>query len=417
MSENSHIDKIFREGIREINFSSADAAWEKLEAEMDAAAGNNRRRYGFLLLFALLSIGVGGLVFLKMRTADTATLLASAQDKNNAVPNTVNATTPGENRQPAISSNQSTLFTTGKDAKLDNTVQLATGQHTNGGVLSKRFSAQQPLLQSKGAGSVLINNAAIAEEMMHDAVESESAAGLAGEKIQQQQLPAPMVSMATPIAISKEVYRPVLRTRALEAASVASLKQDRALSRRKFAIELIGGTDAMRMNRKAGYYAGVRVSRLLDKGTAISAGLSYTNNTVKDNYRRATKPAEQKQYDFKLLDMTMLRMPIYIHQQMAKSKFSLMAGLVPSYVVDANIYILPNSLNGNQETRHFSIDDVNRFNILFGAGIKYAVLPRVAVEVSGSYGFTGLVKDSYKNQSRIIDNFKSIQAGLVLKLN
>lgn len=417
MSENSHIDNIFREGIREINFSSADAAWEKLEAEMDAAAGNNRRRYGFILLFALLFIGVGGLVFVKMRHADTAPLLASSPGENNAVSNTANATTPRENTQPAISPNQSTLYSAGKKTKLDNSTQLAAGPQTNGGILSKRFSTQQPILHHKSTGSVLINNAAVAGEMMNDAVESEPGAGLAAVETEQQHVAAPMISMATPIALSKEAYQPVLRMRAPEAASVAPLKQDRGLNRRKFAVELIGGTDAMRMNRKAGYYVGVRVSRLLDKGTAISAGLSYTNNTVRDNYRRATKPAEQKQYDFKLLDMTMLRMPIYIHQQMAKSKFSLMAGLVPSYVVDANIYILPNSLNGNQETRHFSIDDVNRFNILFGAGIKYAVLPRVAVEVSGSYGFTGLVKDSYKNQSRIIDNFKSIQAGLVLKLN
>ena len=156
---------------------------------------------------------------------------------------------------------------------------------------------------------------------------------------------------------------------------------------------------------------------MLDKGTAFSLGLSYTNNTVKDNYRRTTKPAEQPRADFKILDMTMLRMPIYIHQQMASSKFSLMAGLVPSYGLNANIYNVPNSFNPNPEDyRQFGIKDINRFNVLFGAGIKYAPLSRVAVEISGSYGFTGLVKDSYRNQSRVLDNFKSIQAGVVIKL-
>ncbi len=45
MSENSHIDKIFKDGLGEIKFSNADAMWQKMEADLDK---ENERKEGLL---------------------------------------------------------------------------------------------------------------------------------------------------------------------------------------------------------------------------------------------------------------------------------------------------------------------------------------------------------------------------------
>ena len=94
-----------------------------------------------------------------------------------------------------------------------------------------------------------------------------------------------------------------------------------------------------------------------------------------------------------------------------------MAGLLPAYILDASVYNVPNSNTGNPaQYRQFTLGDIHRFNVLFGAGIKYAAFKNIAFELSGSYGFTELVKDSYINQSNVNDNFKNIQAGVVFRL-
>jgi len=82
------------------------------------------------------------------------------------------------------------------------------------------------------------------------------------------------------------------------------------------------------------------------------------------------------------------------------------------------VYNVPNAFTGSNpdQYRKFAENDLNRFNILFGAGLKYAPFSRMAFELSGSYGFTSMVKNSYMNQSRVNDNFKSIQVGVVYKL-
>jgi hypothetical protein len=185
----------------------------------------------------------------------------------------------------------------------------------------------------------------------------------------------------------------------------------------KITIEVVGGSDFLRMNRKAGFYAGVRINKLIDKGTVVSAGVNYTSHIVRDYYRLYNKPAQQRIADAQLSSVNMIRVPVYFQRQMGNSKFALMAGLIPSYIIHAEVYNVPNSFVGNPDPyRKFTLADIHRFNVLFGAGLKYSPTKWMALELSGSYGLTGMVKDGYKNQSRVNDNFKSIQIGAAFRL-
>ena len=149
----------------------------------------------------------------------------------------------------------------------------------------------------------------------------------------------------------------------------------------------------------------------------ISAGVNYANHTVLDRYRLSSKPAEQHSSDARINNISSVRLPIYLQRQMGKSKLAMMLGLVPIYITDAQVYNVPDAYVGNPDPyRKFTLQDINRFNVLFGAGLKYSPTKWMALELSGSYGLTGMVKDGYKNQSRVNDNFKSIQIGAAFRL-
>ncbi len=190
----------------------------------------------------------------------------------------------------------------------------------------------------------------------------------------------------------------------------------------KISLEAVGGGDLLRVNRKAGFYAGIRLNKHLDNGSLISVGVNYASHTVLDRYRVAGKPMDRGWYDAVVNNMSSVRVPIYLQRQMANSKFAMMIGLVPTYITAAEVYNVPDSYIGDPNPyRKFTLNDFNRFNLLFGAGLKYTPVSkgpfnRLSFELSGSYSFTGLVKDGYKNWSRVNDNFKSIQLGVAYKL-
>ena len=54
MSENSHIDKIFKDGLGEMNFTNTDALWQQMETELDKDGGNKKRPFVFFIVLASL---------------------------------------------------------------------------------------------------------------------------------------------------------------------------------------------------------------------------------------------------------------------------------------------------------------------------------------------------------------------------
>jgi hypothetical protein len=403
MSENTHIDKIFKDGLGDMKFSNADAMWQNMEAELDKENGNKRRPVVFFITLAvLLTAGFFGVQHFNQPTAPamaeiktvlptTAINEVKQENKNILTEQNVAVVNDASNTSGNTVNNTSSVVT----AK-----QTAAHLHNNNHVVNTIAHADFKITVASEIGDPGENIIAGENEV-------------ATNDIQLERINATAELITVPNATLTTVIKPVSKN--INSTTPAAKREIAKAS--KITIEAVGGGDFLRMNRKVGYYAGVRVSKILDKHTLVSAGLNYTSHTVRDGYRLYDKPATIKQADVKLNSVSMIRMPIYLQKQMGNSKFALMAGLVPSYVIDAEIYNVPNSFVGNPDPyRKFTIEDMNRFNVLFGAGIRYNVVKGIALELSGSYGLTGLVKDGYKNQSRVNDNFKSIQIGAAFRL-
>lgn len=401
MSENTHIDKIFKDGIGERNFSNTDAMWQRMETELDKDGGKKRSPLIFLLALAgLLTAGF----FTVNHFNKPAATVAEAKT---ILPATANLDTKQKNK---IALPQQQLIASASDAS--NSVSSNSND-----VLSPvtiKQTGRQALHNSKHL-SAFITAAAFgtnADEEKTTAVITDK--DLPSDDIQLEKITADVDLIAAPqFNQTTATIKPLVKN--ISVTTPAAKKE--IAKTNKITIEAVGGGDFLRLNRKVGFYAGIRVNKSLDKGTVISAGVNYTSHTVRDGYRLYDKPATIRQADAKLNSVSMIRIPLYLQTQMGKSKFALMAGLVPSYVINAEIYNVPNSFAGNPDPyRKFTLEDIHRFNVLFGAGLKYNVVKGIALELSGSYGLTGLVKDGYKNQSRVNDNFKSIQIGAAFRL-
>ncbi|MBL0357890.1 MAG: outer membrane beta-barrel protein [Chitinophagaceae bacterium] len=387
MSNNAHIDKIFKEGLGEISNPNRDAMWQKMEGMIDNDAKKKKRRFAFIILFGCL-VTAGFFIAVNLNTAPK--YLA----KTKAVPSS-------KVSNSAVKEDEIVSVTP---------ALIATSSNPASARPSKLVSAKRPVI-NYGSGSMVISNTNAEESTTMIPSAQQIADDFLAKKMTVDAELLPVQYLKEPsFVITPVVQKTNISTKPAET------KKEPGTSK-KISIEAIAGGDFLRMNRKAGYYAGIRINRLLDKGTVISVGFNYSSNTVNDRYYLSSKPEGRRETDARVNDIRTLRVPVYFQRQLANSKFALMAGLIPTYVIDATVYNVPNSFNSDpNQFRKFTLKDINRFNILFGAGIKYSPLKRVAFELSGSYGFTTLVKNSYINKSRVNDNFKSIQAGVVFKL-
>lgn len=403
MSNNADIDKIFKEGIGNTNFSGRDAMWQKMEAVLDNDGRKRKKRFAFIILLAcLLTAG-----FFTAYHFNPAT-------NSRTVAGKIAVAAPPENNYSTLQKKDVNVTASVLTGSINNTATNIPGTTNVTAKVIKRSVIN-------GGGAKFVNVRGTEGEatgfIAKNGNDNTDDDKNNNNTILQRETVSFNNDLITPphlsLVLPGKIKAPNTST------GLIAKKETKTVAKpaKKVSIEVIAGCDALRMNRSAGYYVGVRVNRLLDNGTVASIGLNYNSNSVNDKYRLSSKPAEQWEADAKLNDIRSIRLPVYFQRQLAGSKFALMAGLVPSYILNATVYNVPNSFTGDPNAfRKFTMKDINRFNILFGAGIKYSPLQRVSFELSGSYGFTSLVKDSYKNKSRVNDNFKSIQAGVVFRL-
>lgn len=113
----------------------------------------------------------------------------------------------------------------------------------------------------------------------------------------------------------------------------------------------------------------------------------------------------------------MVQLSLQLRQQVKGTKLFLSAGLMPVYVLDAAFVNMPAADSSNPALyRRFTMNDINRLNVLFTTSVRYKFSSLLQAEIGGTYGLTGLVKDSYINQSNLKGNFRSVQVGLVYSL-
>jgi len=393
MKKEHEIDRIFREGIGNAEISGRDAAWSRLDMALD----EDRRRRRLPLLWTAMAIiltgssGIGLWVFNHYQPSPPPAHQVSILKQTSTQPLLMSVASSNNVTAPTAKPSSAVL----PDVALPSADKLTAVSRTTS------MGGQKTRLLSDAGQVETINPAALADDVPNE-----------GRFIERL---SPLQFMDT-----KPEHSIVVAGLASHQPNIDSIKgtASKNSAKSKWSVDLVAGSDVFRLNKQLGYYGGVRLSRHLDKNTLISAGISYSSDTVNEQYRLSNKPAQQTEADAQLNHITTLRFPVYFQRQLPRSKWGLMVGLVPTYILNANVYNVPNSFTGDPaQYRQFTINDINRLNILFGAGIQYQASKRLSFELSGSYGFTGLVKDSYINQSRVNDNFRNIQAGLVYRLH
>lgn len=403
MSEHSHIDNIFREGLGEKKFSTADAMWQRMEADLDKEGGRKRRPFLFFFAaVALIATGFFATLYFN-RSTDIAKTAAPAADALAGKGNTITSNTL----------QQTDLATAGSKIASN---RAGTSDIPAMAVVSRRNAPIVLPDQHRGwqiPGNEFGGTDKTTAPEIIDPIDYDVPGGIYLEKV---------IAQADLIAVPSTGFHSAVIAPLKEKKNIQSIvrpveKRKTTASSSRITIEAVGGVDLIRLNRKAGYYVGVRLNKKLESGSSFSVGVNYASHIISDRYRVKTKPAEQRSSDARINNISSLRLPVYLQRQMGTSKFSMMVGLVPTYITQAEVYNVPNSYIGDPDPyRKFGLDDINRFNVLFGAGLKYSPTNWIALELSGSYGLTGMVKDGYKNLSRVNDNFKSIQLGAAFRL-
>lgn len=401
MSEHSHIDKIFKEGLGEKKFSNADAMWQRMEADLDKEGGRKRRP--FIFFFASAAFIAAGF-FAVQQFNNPAEVDPAAKQLVDA--NTIKYT----NKTSAVIALQpdQNMPVQGKTYPAagysnSNALTAVPGNNAKALRLKRQAVLQIPAIYLAGKAP---------DTDVTDYVYSDDPSVNYLKRVTAN---VELISIPS-IGFHRIAISPAPQNKPVKSAfKIAEKRKMPAAS--KYTIEAVGGVDLIRLNRKAGYYAGVRVNKKLENGSSFSVGVNYASHIISDRYRVRTKPAEQRSSDARINNISSVRVPVYLQRQMGTSKFSMMVGLVPTYITHAEVYNVPNSYIGDPDPyRKFGLNDINRINLLFGAGLKYAPTNWMALELSGSYGLTGMVKDGYKNLSRVNDNFKSIQLGAAFRL-
>ncbi len=405
MKQDSGIDNIFKEGIGTPDFPGKDAAWAKMEQALDAEDNRRRRPFAWMLLAAGL-LGVTAWWLHQPAPPAEAPALATLPASSLQQPASVTAHSPASlSPRPAGPARVS----------VSSGMAEATVRTTPATPAALPHHSTTPAVQASARkGRMAVFSAAPEPETL---LAYTGTAPAASAILQPDRNLFILHRLELPVMAA---HRPAPRAAAVPDMAAPPAGKDKTAKKstgRPWSVELVAGSDIFRLNKQIGYYGGLRFNRHLDKGTVLSAGINYSGNTVNEQYRLSNKPAQQTEADAQLNHITMIRVPLLFQRQLPRSRWSLMAGLIPSYIVDASVYNVPNAFTGDPtQYRRFTLQDINRFNVLFGAGIKYSPFSRLSIELSGSYGFTGLVKNSYINQSRVNDNFRNIQAGLSYRL-
>lgn len=377
MRQNFTIDNIFKEGLNKPAFRNKEQMWQRLEKEMDDKPGTVLRYWQMLLLclcmmgsgYFLAGVGIpkkGNRNILNNRISeeriDIKSLDNSLAQRTPVFPvkiaPAINTITEGEDVP--------TIPGTHKRTVLANTIALPGGPIQKTGTIAGDINGIRRLvpyaLPTIGSEQLLASDRLLLKKNM-----------------------------------------------------TSSVRYTAKRKRRPLAAELEGGTDLSNREKQLGYYAGARIVKNLGVGRNLSVGLCYSVNKLSENYSLLGKPREQTGTDAVLTSLTMVRLPVQYQQQIPATRITCLIGLTPAYILDATVRNIPNNYGDPALSKKFTISNIHRLNVLFSAGLNYQLFSRISLELTGNYGLTELVKNSYFNQSTITANFKNVQAAILYK--
>jgi hypothetical protein len=392
MSKNFTIDTVFKNQLSDMELDNADAMWQRMETKLaQQKEKQDRKRY---LLFLLLLIPVA------------AGLVMTAGKKNEAAAGSIAFTTISNNK--IINS-----YPTATAAEKTNNTNSDNG-YTPG--LSVSFCPQKPgwyekgvfvpinekYLTSMGKTTININNG----DESNETANTETFSSLVLDRTVAEK------EMVMPAGPGQLCLLPGKKILIAESKTKATATENRA--RNKIQLSVTAGTDLVGKLQNNGKYGMLLLHVPLHKNNSIEFGAGISSHNTSQSYIVSEKQATlNREIDAKLRGLTMLQFPVLYRQKIAGTKFQAKAGVTPIYITNAAITNVPNSFVGVViPYRTFSLSDINRFNVLFTAGLQYNITPKIGVEIRGNYGLTELVKNSYLNQNNENNNFKALQLGL-----
>jgi hypothetical protein len=431
MNQKSTIDSLFKNQLQQMEQPGADAGWQRLEPRLLEQNKKRRRGAAWLLGLLLLLVGSGALVWAlrepQQAGKGTVARAVAADGQRTAVATgtgTVDATGPTVGTQAAPVADNAT---NGADTRTNRPYAQPGRQRTRitgGDAGSAETAGNGPVanpLATAARQKTTVRPAAA--ETMPETEEGETVA-LAVPIAPVQENPAAEPNKETTKEDKKETLAKD-QTAATDTKDKpnnepepAKKKDAKKSKKRPLQLELAGGIDLSNGLRNPGHYGALLLRVPLNNKASLLAGAGIATNKMTESYKQADKQNTlNRDVDATLQGLRMLQFPVLYEQAIKEQKLLFRAGLVPIYILDANVVNVPNSFSGNPSNfRTFTLNDINRFNVLFSAGLHLRATPRLGVELKANYGLTELVKNSYINQSGENNNFKSAQVGLLLMI-
>lgn len=419
MSNNSTIDKIFKEGLPPTDDGQSEAGWQKVEAQLRRDKG---RRRAFYLLALLLLLGGATALYTTVlhkpaALSNTGTGKSNSiiTDKQPAAPvaeqrisdDTQNNNAPVAVIPPPMVFPQRDII---DQTKLQAALRNKRNNNKNNDNDPAGINVQSPstIVTTNGRAATTITQtdaATVADETV-TTTQPDVNAKHTGSAIN-----TGITDEAT-LREAAQVNKPLTVTEKNKEALVKARKP------KKLQFELAAGVDPFGDIKDRGRYALAMVRIPLNQRANLVVGAGYNSHSMSESYRINEKQyISNREADAKLQGLTMLQLPIMYEQTIPRTKFLMRVGVIPVYLLDATVVNVANSFNGSViPFRSFTLTDLNRFHALFSAGVQYRLAGRLSTEVKGNYGLTGLVKRSYINQSSENNNFKSIQVGLLFRI-
>lgn len=401
MNRLNHIDRIFKEQLDAVDFPQKDLMWDKMENKLAAEKARHRgKKRASLALLLLVTAIVSSLIWFGIKTNSS---------KSTVTPET--AAVPVSSKEPSAA-NLSAVQEIPAVNPASVPVPLPEFENQNPGnsILEEHVNDLTfAILKSKPQINIRIKPPGFFEAAEQDEIsETRSISSELKEKEKEKEKEHNLVAET-----KTEITETVLPAHAGKTALNKVVKSQK----KTFSTGFEANVDLFKKWKDVSFSAGVFAEKQLGEKVSISGGMQYAKNSLSMNYSLADKdPAIQRQIAANLHSISLVRFPVMYRQKLPGSGFTAQAGLVPSLITSAEITNVPVNFMGNPATQKvFTKKDINTFNLLFAAGMQFNVSKGVKVQATGFYGLTGLVKDGYLNRSRINDNLRSLQAGVVLK--
>jgi Outer membrane protein beta-barrel domain len=397
MSKNFTIDTVFKNQLSEMELDNADAMWQRMEAKLVQQKEQQDRKRYLLFMLLLIPVAAGLMITAGKKNEDAVgpvTLISKLKSKR--INNYNTAAIPAAEKPGNINSDNGDV-----PGLVVSYCPQETGWYEKG-VFVPGEKKILTSITSVEASTININDG----DESNETANTETSSSLVSDRTAAER------KMVIPAAFAQPGLLPAKKILIAESKAKETAAENRA--RKKILLSVNAGTDLVGKLQSNGKYAMALLHIPLNKSSSIELGAGISSHSTSQSYIVSEKQATlNREIDAKLRGLTMLQLPILYRQKIGGTRFQAKAGLTPVYITNASVTNVPNSFVGVViPYRTFSLDDINRFNVLFTAGVHYGISQKIGVEIRGNYGLTELVKNSYLNQSSENNNFKAVQLGL-----